>query len=150
MLPEVPFFFVAEKIMRRYSVWKWQIIGFTLNGLRWIGLYIASRLGSWPLVVVAQLAAVSATFCFEFFPSLYLSRIVAPELSSSVQTLLTLCSFGFARAIGCLAGGWLAGSVGIRGVFLVWGVMLLAAAALVRRPVAKLAREDAQTGYSSH
>ena len=28
--------------------------------------------------------------------------------------------------------------------------LLLAAAALVRRPVAKLAREDAQTGYSSH
>lgn len=150
VLPEVPFFFVAEKIMRRYSIWKWQIIGFTLNGLRWIGLYIASRLGSWPLVVVAQLAAVSATFCFEFFPSLYLSRIVAPELSSSVQTLLTLCSFGLARAAGCLAGGWLAGNVGIRGVFLVWGVMLLAATALVRRPVAKLAREDAQTGYSSH
>ena len=67
-----------------------------------------------------------------------------------MQTRLTLCSFGLARAAGCLAGDWLAGSVGIRGVFLVWGVMLLAATALVRRPVAKLAREDAQTGYSSH
>ena len=151
VIPEIPLFFFAEKIMRKFSIWKWQMIGFVLNGIRWIGLYAASRLGSWPLVVVAQLVAVSAMFCFEFFPALYLSRIVAPELSSSAQTLLTLCSFGLARAVGCLAGGWLAGSIGIRGVFLVWGVMLLAAAAILRRPVAKLAREDeGWTDHASH
>lgn len=126
---EIPVLLFATQIMRRLSIWRWVTIGYALNGIRWLGLVLAHDLGSWQVLIVAQIPAVTAMACFEFFPALYIGKIVAPELSSSAQTLLTFTSFGVAKVLGSLLGGFISDRVGMRAVFLFFGALLLVAAA---------------------
>jgi PPP family 3-phenylpropionic acid transporter len=139
---EIPLLFFATRIMRRLSIWQWFIVGYALTGVRWLGFVIARDLGSWPLLIVAQIPAVTAMACFEFFPALYIGKIIAPELSGSAQTLLTLTSFGVAKVFGSLLGGFVSDRVGMRNIFLFFGIVLLAAAALLFPLCRRLTRAE--------
>ncbi len=139
---EIPLLFFATQIMRRLSVWQWFIVGYALTGIRWLGFVLAHDLGSWQLLLVAQIPAVTAMACFEFFPALYIGRIIAPELSGSAQTLLTLTSFGVAKVLGSLLGGFVSDWVGMRNIFLCFGILLLAAAALLFPLCRRLTRAE--------
>lgn len=122
---EIPVLLFANPIMRRLSIWQWFVVGYALNGLRWLGFVVAHDMGSWQILLVAQIPAVTAMACFEFFPALYIGKIVAPELSSSAQTLLTFTSFGAAMVLGSLLGGFISDLVGMRSIFLFFGILLL-------------------------
>lgn len=139
---EIPVLLYASRIMRHLSIWRWLIVGYALNGLRWLGFVLAHSLGSWQILLVAQIPAVSAMACFEFFPALYIGKIVAPELSGSAQTLLTLTSFGIAKVIGSLLGGFVSDVVGMRAIFLFFGILLLVAAVALFPLCRKLTRSE--------
>jgi PPP family 3-phenylpropionic acid transporter len=132
----------AVQIMRHLSIWKWMIFGYVLNGIRWLGFVLAYDLGSWQLLLVAQIPAVTAMACFEFFPTLYIGKIIAPELSSSAQTLLTFTSFGVAKVLGGLLGGFISDLVGMRSIFLFFGILLLVAGAAAYPICRKLTRAE--------
>lgn len=139
---EIPVLLFATRIMRRLSIWQWMIVGYALNGVRWLGFVVAHDLGSWQLLLVAQIPAVTAMACFEFFPALYIGKIIAPELSSSAQTLLTFTSFGIAKVIGSLLGGLISDIVGMRSIFLFFGILLLVAAVALLPFCRKLTRAE--------
>lgn len=141
---EIPMLFFAEKIMKRFTVWKWIAIGFVLNGIRWIGIYGAGLMHSAWLLILFQLLAVSSNACFEFFPQLYIGRIIAPELSSSAQTVLNLTSFGVARIFGGLLAGVLTSLTGYGPMFAFWGVVLLVAAVVFAPWFRKAEHTEAQ------
>lgn len=140
VLLEIPFLLFADKLSRRTSIWNWILIGFGLNALRWVGLALSKSIV--PLLIF-QLPGVSIMACFEFFPSLYINRRVSDALQGSAQMALMIVSFGIAKVIGSLLGGFVAGWVGIPAVFAFNGVALVIAIALFFRPTRRWIREDA-------
>ena len=130
VLLEIPLLFFSSKIMKLRSVWQWMMIGLVLTGIRWVGFWISAQAGSWVLLVIFQIPAVMVLACFEFFPSIYIGEIIAPELSSSAQTILNLVMFGVARFTGSLIGGFISQKISMENMFLINGIMLLTAAVI--------------------
>ena len=80
--------------------------------------------------------------CFEFFPALYLSERVAPQLLSTAQTTLNFVAFGVARVVGSLLGGALSDVIGVGSVFGVCGLLLLAGIAVFYLPARRMSAAD--------
>ena len=140
---EIPMLFFSARLLRLQGVWGWLRIGFLVNGLRWLGFFAASRMGSWQLLLLAQIPAVTATACLEFFPQLYVGKIIAPELSSSAQTMINITIFGFGRVVGGLLGGFISQAIGLDTMYLVLGIILLASTTVVWPVCGRMSREDA-------
>lgn len=136
---ELPFLVFSDRLAKKLSLWNWMMIGFVLNAIRWIGLAVSSSVLTLMLV---QLPAVSIMACFEFFPAIYLNRRVPDALKGSAQSTLMLVSFGVAKVIGSLAGGFVSERVGIPAVFGFNGVLLLISAAAFWRPTRRWIREE--------
>ena len=119
---ELPFLYFGDRIARKTNIWNWLMIGILCNGVRWLGLAFCKS----PLpIILFQLPGVTVLACFEFFPALYLTRRVAPELSGSAQSMLTLTTFGAAKIVGSLIGGQICERTGIPALFAFNGAMLL-------------------------
>lgn len=142
VLLEIPLLFFSSRIMKLRSVWQWMIIALVITGIRWVGFWISAQVGSWPLLVVFQIPAVLVLACFEFFPSIYIGEIIAPELSSSAQTILNLVMFGVARFTGSLIGGFISQRISMENMFLINGILLLVAAVVFWPICRKMHRED--------
>ncbi|MBQ4088506.1 MAG: MFS transporter [Clostridia bacterium] len=142
VLLEIPLLFFSQKIMKLRSVWQWMMIGLVLTGIRWIGFWISAQAGSWALLVIFQIPAVLVLATFEFFPSIYIGEIIAPELSSSAQTMLNLVMFGVARFTGSLIGGFISQKISMETMFLINGIILLIAAAVFAPVCRKRHNED--------
>lgn len=140
---EIPMLFFSTKLLHFKGVWGWMRIGYLVNGLRWVGFFVAARMGSWPILLLAQIPAVTAAACLEFFPQLYVGEIIAPELSSSAQSLISITIFGLGRIIGGLLGGFISQAIGLDTMYLTLGIILLAATTVVWPICGKMARADA-------
>ena len=141
---ELPVLFFATRLYNMKGVWGWMRIGFVLNAIRWIGFFISARAGSWQLLMLFQIPAVSAMACFEFFPQLYLGRIAAPELSSSAQSMLNITSFGAAKVVGGLLGGFISQKIGLDMMYLVFGVILTFASVAIWPVCRRMTYDDAR------
>lgn len=131
---EIPFLFFGDRLFGRMSIFKWMWLGLLVNGLRFFALSFARE----PmLILLTQLPSVALFACFEFFPILYLGRLVDKEVSSSAQSVLQMTSFGLARIVGASAGGAMAEMLGIGPVFRLGGAVLLAAALITFIPLCK-------------
>ncbi|MDD3410899.1 MAG: MFS transporter [Eubacteriales bacterium] len=145
VLPEIPFLFFGDRIIRRTNVWNWLLIGILLNGVRWLGLAVCTT----PLSILCfQAVGVSVMACFEFVPAFYLARRVAAEQSGTAQSLLGLTTFGVAKIIGGLLGGLICEHTGIPAVFAFNGAALLMGGVIFWKPTRRLIREEesAQVG----
>lgn len=140
VLPELPFLFWGDRIMKKLSVWNWLLIALCLNGLRWIAQAVCTDFA--PILII-QLLGLSVLACFEFAPALYLSRRVPPELQGSAQSLLNVTAFGVGRVIGGLLGGFICEKTGIPAVYAFNGVMLLVGCVLLWKPTRRLIRAEA-------
>lgn len=146
VLAEIPFLIFSGRLWRRLSVWRWIQIGYVLNAVRWIGLAVFRQAG-W--ILLFQSLAVSVMACFEFFPTLYINQRAQDSLKGSAQMMLAIVSFGIAKVIGSLLGGFVSDLVGIPAVFAFNGALLLAAFVATLRPVRRLIREDAESDAAS-
>ncbi len=136
---ELPFLYFGDRIYKKTSIWNWMLIGFACNGVRWLGLAFSET----PVMnILFQLPGVTVLACFEFFPALYLSRRVSPELSGGAQSMLSLVSFGAAKIVGSLIGGQICEYTGIPTMFVFFGIWMLAGCLLFFRPARRLAREE--------
>lgn len=132
---ELPFLYFGDRLFRKTSVWNWLLIGFGLNAVRWLGLGISSQV--WVLLLF-QIPAVSIMACFEFFPALYINERVPDTLKGSAQNALMIVSFGIAKIIGSLLGGFVADGIGIPAVFGLNALLLAIACAAFYRPTRAL------------
>lgn len=142
VLMEIPFLLFADRLSKKLTVWQWLMVGFVLNGLRWVGFFFTGQTGSILLLFLCQVPALATLACFEYFPQVYLNRIVPEELSSSVQTDLNVVTFGLSKMIGGLLGGLIADRIGIDRTFLMYGMILLSATVVLIPLFMKLSRRE--------
>lgn len=119
---EIPFLFLSDRLIRRLGTRRMLMILGLVTACRWFVCFGARN--------VATLFAVR---CFNFIGilevvtcSLSLSRLVAPQLKTSVQTLSATVQSVASILLSSYLGGFLADLVGIRSLYLIAAVMVTA------------------------
>ena len=138
VVAELPFLYWGDRIARKTNIWNWLLVGIVANGVRWLGLaYSTTTLP----ILLFQIPGVTVLACFEFFPALYLSRKVSPELTGAAQNILNLTTFGAAKILGSLVGGFICELTGIPALLAINGALQLLGAVVLwrftRRLIAK-------------
>ena len=117
---EIPFLFLADRLIRKLGTRKMLMILGLANALRWLICFIARDTTT--LFIVR---------CFNFIGilegvtySLALSRLVAPRFKTSVQTLSATIQYVASILLSSYLGGFLADLAGIRPLYLIAGVLV--------------------------
>lgn len=141
LLLEIPFLLIADKLMKRLSIWTWMTIGLVLGAVRYALLSVVRAPA---LIVLAQMLSIAQLSCFEFFPQIHLGRVTRKDLLASVQSVYTVITFGIARIAASLIGGAVADAAGIPFMYgLCAGIMAVTAAAFFI-PMRRQARADSK------
>ena len=125
---EVPVFFFGNRLVKRFTPYGLLLIALFLMGIRSLLFAAASTL---------FLAIVVQAFGGMIFPAMWSAGVAyadehAPAgLKSTGQGLFGAASFGFGSAVGGFVGGPLLASIGGRGMFLVFGIIILVLLALI-------------------
>jgi PPP family 3-phenylpropionic acid transporter len=121
-LTEMPIFFFGDRLVKRFTNYGLLILALVMVAIRSLLLSVVST----PSMVLA-LQAFGGTI----FPAMWLAGVSyadqnAPAgLKSSAQGLFGAMCFGFGSAVGGFLGGLLLESVGGRGMFLIFGIIVL-------------------------
>ncbi len=127
-ITELPVFFFGDRLVRRFSSHGLFMIALVLIGIRSLVYAVASE----PFTVLI-IQAVGGTL----FPAMWLSGVSyadenAPAgLKSTAQGLFGAMAFGFGSAVSGFVGGLLLESIGGRGMFLAFGIIILGGLALI-------------------
>jgi MFS transporter, PPP family, 3-phenylpropionic acid transporter len=127
-LTELPIFFFGNRLLRRFAAQSLFMFSLLMIGIRSIGL-----------AMVKTTAAVFVVQAFGgmIFPAMWLAGVAYADehapvgLKSTAQGLLGAMSFGFGAAVGGFLGGLLLESVGGRGMYLVFGLIILGGLGLI-------------------
>ena len=127
-ITELPIFFFGNRLIRRFSSQGLFLLSLVMMGVRSLLFALVST----PFGVLAVQA-----FGGMIFPAMWLAGVDyadehAPAgLKSTAQGLFGAMSFGFGSAVGGFLGGLLLGSVGGRGMYLVFGSIILGGLAII-------------------
>lgn len=127
-LAEIPVFFFGHRLIQRFTAYRLLMLAVVVAGAR---LVVLAGLSSPTLILLLQLLNGLA------FPAMWLAGVAyadenAPAgLGATAQGLFGAMVFGFGMAVGGLVGGPLLDSLGGRGLFLVFGLVVLAIVGLV-------------------
>lgn len=132
-LSELPVFFFGNRLVKRFTSQRLFVISLVMMGIR-----------SFMYAAVSTPAGVLAIQAFggTIFPAMWLAGVGyadenAPAgMKATAQGLFGAMSFGFGAAVGGFLGGLLLGTIGGRGMYLVFGFILvggLAAIEIVKR-----------------
>ncbi len=119
---EIPFLFMADKFIRKLGARRMLFVLGMITALRWTICYFAGSTTTLALVQCGNFISILETVTF----SLMLSKMVAPQLKTSVQTLSATIQNVASILISSYLGGMLADLIGIRPLFLLSGVMVAA------------------------
>ena len=144
-LPELLVFFMGDRLIKRFTSNGLFVVAVALMGLRSIlfGLVNSVLLG-----MIIQILGGA------IYPAMWLAAVAyadehAPaNLKSTAQGLLGAMSFGFGSAFGGFLGGPLLESIGSRGMFLVFGIIMLTGLALVEGAKRLIPDREALTAKS--
>jgi PPP family 3-phenylpropionic acid transporter len=132
-ITEIPIFFFGDRLIRRFTSYGLLTLALAMIGIRSL-LYAAA---STPFMVL-----LVQVFGGTIFPAMWLAGVAYADenaplgLKSSAQGLFSAISFGVGSAVGGFVGGPLLETIGGRGMFLVFGVVVLvglAVAEAIRR-----------------
>ncbi|HJR81710.1 MAG TPA: major facilitator superfamily domain-containing protein 6 [Anaerolineales bacterium] len=138
-LSEMPVFLFGHRLVRRFTPRGLLILALVLMSIRCL-LYAA--------VDTPALVFVVQAFGGTIFPILWLAGVSyadenAPAgLKSTAQGLFGAMTFGFGSAVGGFLGGLMLESIGGRGMFLVFGIMILVGLALIEGVKRLLPQEE--------
>jgi PPP family 3-phenylpropionic acid transporter len=118
---ELPFLFLADRIIKRVKIPYIFIASSAAAALRWFLMYRVQH-PYWVLPIQTLHGLIFIVLVFTL--ATYINREVPKELKASGQTLNGLVTLGLARIIGSLLGGALSERIGIRQVFL-WNALLV-------------------------
>jgi PPP family 3-phenylpropionic acid transporter len=127
-LTEIPVFFFGDRLVKRFTSRGLFTLALALIGVRSLCFAIAST--PWMVLIVQVFGGM-------IFPAMWLSGVayadeIAPEgLKSTAQGLFSAVTFGFGSAVSGFIGGILLESIGGRGMFLVFGIIILVGLALI-------------------
>ena len=117
---EIPFLFMADRFLKKLGPKRMLLILGLLTSLRWLICFFAKDTGTLFAVYCGNFISILETITF----ALLLSRMVAPQLKTSVQTLSATIQNVASILISSYLGGMLADWIGIRPLFLLSGVMV--------------------------
>jgi PPP family 3-phenylpropionic acid transporter len=138
-ITEFPVFFLANRLVKRFTPQGLFVLSLVFVGIR-------SFVFAWVTTPTAVL--VVQAFGGMIFPAMWSAGVAyadeqAPAgLKSTAQGLFGAISFGFGSAVGGLIGGMLLESVGGRGMFFVFGIIILGGLAVVETIKRILPREE--------
>jgi PPP family 3-phenylpropionic acid transporter len=127
-IAELPIFFFGNRLVKRFSSDGLFVLALAMMGIR--SLLFAWSSGPLAVIIVQALGGV-------VFPAMWLAGVayadqLAPAGSkSTAQGLLGAMMFGFSSAVGGFVGGLLLESIGGRGLFLVFGIVILVGLGLI-------------------
>jgi len=117
---EIPFLFMADRFLKKLGPKRMLLILGLVTSLRWLICFFAKDTGTLFAVYCGNFISILETITF----ALLLSRMVAPQLKTSVQTLSATIQNVASILISSYLGGMLADWIGIRPLFLLSGVMV--------------------------
>ncbi len=117
---EIPFLFMADRFLKKLGPRKMLAILGAITAVRWMVCFFAKNTATLFVVYCGNFINILETVTF----ALLLSRMVAPQLKTSVQTLSATVQNVVSILISSYLGGMLADWVGIRPLFLISGVMV--------------------------
>jgi PPP family 3-phenylpropionic acid transporter len=141
-ITEVPVLFFGDRLLRRLKPYGLFMLAMVISGIRLVLFAMCSTPG---LVLVLQLLNGLT------FPAIWLAGVAwanahAPAgMGATAQGLFGAVSFGFGTAVGGFLGGQLLDSIGGRGLFLVFGCIVLATTAVGALLEPRLPPETAPT-----
>jgi len=127
-LTELPVFFFGHYLVKRFTSRGLLLLALLMLGIRSL-LYTLVNTPSQVLLVQA--------FGGTIFPAMWLAGVsyadenAPPGLKSTAQGLFGAMTFGFGSAVGGLLGGPMLENLGGRGMFLVFGIVILVGLALI-------------------
>jgi len=121
-LAEIPFLFVADRIVKWLGVKKMLVIASLLFGIRWILTFITFN----PLLIVALQA-------FEFFNWIaiyyavfyYVNSKIEPSRRSDAHAIFWMATSGLSMIFGYVFGGWISGTLGVANGYLFFGIFTI-------------------------
>ena len=125
---EIPVFFFGNLLVKRFTAYGLFVISLALLGVRSLLLGAVDSL----FLAIAVQGLGGA-----IFPALWSAGVAyadehSPDgLKSTAQGLFGAMTFGFGSAVGGFIGGLLLASIGGRGMFLVFGIIILVGLALI-------------------
>ena len=123
---EIPFLFLADRIIRRLGTRKMIFALGLLTALRWGNAYFAVSAGQ---LFVTQ--GMNFVIILEGVTvAILISRLVLPEMKTAVQTLAASCQGIASIVISTFGGGILADAFGVRPLFMIAAVIALGTAFL--------------------
>ena len=126
-LTEIPIFFFGNRLVKKFGSYRLFILALAMAAIRCLLYGVASTPS---MVLVVQL------FGGTIFPAMWTAGVSYADenapigLKSSAQGLFGAMMFGVGSAVSGFAGGLLLGSVGGRGMFLVFAVMIFLGTAM--------------------
>lgn len=127
-LTELPIFFFGNRLLGRFRAQGLFLVSLIMMGIRSFAYaYVSTTMG----VLIVQV------FGGMIFPAMWLAGVAYADehaplgLKSTAQGLFGAMSFGFGSAVGGFLGGLLLGSIGGRGMYLVFGCIILGGLAVI-------------------
>lgn len=121
-ITEVPIFFFGNRLVKRFTSQGLFVLALVMMGIRSLFLAWVSA----PFAVLILQAAGGTIFPAMWVAGVSYADEHAPAgLKSTAQGLFGAMSFGFGAAVGGFVGGLLLESIGGRGMFLVFGLIIL-------------------------
>ncbi len=116
---EIPFLFIADRLARKVGAKRILLILGLLSGTRWLLTYlIGTPQGQFAVQMLNCINMLNSVTI-----SITLSRLVAPQFKTTVQTLLVTFESVVSIIISSFLGGFFADLVGIRPMFLIAAIV---------------------------
>lgn len=123
---ETPFLLMSDKLYEKLGAGKLMCVAGCALTIRWVLLAISGNV--W-VAMVGQVLHGWGFIVMTVGMAKYINQYVPDELKASGQMLLAMIGYGFARVVGTLGGGFLAGGMGIQPSF--WVCAAITAVTLV-------------------
>ena len=127
-ISEVPILFFGNRLLKKFGARKLMALAMLIAGAR---LLATAALNTPMLVLLIQFVS-GLTFPLMWMAGVsYTEENAPPGMSATAQGLFNAVVFGFGTAMGGFLGGLLLGSLGGRGMYFVFAVIVLVAVAVV-------------------
>ena len=136
---EVPIFFFGNRLVRRFTSQGLFVFALLMLGIR--SIFFAWASAPFAVLIVQAIGGM-------IFPAMWVAGVSYADehapvgLKSTAQGLFGAMSFGIGAAVGGFVGGLLLESIGGRGMFLVFGLIILAGLGLIEVVKRILPREE--------
>lgn len=140
-MSEIPFFWYAYKIEKKFGVEKVMLFAGTATALRWFLLFFVSN---HYLILLINMLSGCGYVGFSYCLIKYINDTVPKSMKATAQSLNAILGTVVSRIIFAPIGGYLSDLLGVRNVLIIGGVVMLAGVVLFKLTFSKAVEEQKQ------